>query len=173
MACSHKDGRQPPFKLSAGNRVDELDRGTAREASILQVGFPSRWTIRLVTPENAIDKVLDQHRDALFSFAESRNLDWENVEPVKQVPTKGAPGDRSLQVTVSGSNHSNGSPDGSSSADTLKLAFLQNTQQRDLGLGRKLPNFIKEDRAAFGQFKSAQSSLSCSRKGTLLMAKQF
>src|SRR5256885_4362489 len=54
-----------------------------------------------------IDKVLDQHRDVLFSFAESRNLDWENVEPVKQVPTKGAPGDRSLQVTVSGSNHSN------------------------------------------------------------------
>jgi hypothetical protein len=55
MACSHKDGCQPPFKLSAGNHVDELDRGTAREASILEVGFPSRWTIRLVTPENAIE----------------------------------------------------------------------------------------------------------------------
>ena len=55
MACSHKDGRQLTFKLSAGNRVDELDRGTAREASILQVAFASRRTIRLVTPENAIE----------------------------------------------------------------------------------------------------------------------
>jgi hypothetical protein len=55
MACSHKDGRQPTFKLSDGNRVDELDCGTAREASTLQVGFPPRWTIRLVMPETAIE----------------------------------------------------------------------------------------------------------------------
>jgi len=32
--------------------------------------------------------------------------------------------------------------------------FLQNMQQSDLGLGRKLSNFIEEDRACFGQLEA-------------------
>jgi len=33
--------------------------------------------------------------------------------------------------------------------------FLQNTQQSDLGLGRKLSDFIEEDRASFSQLKAS------------------
>jgi hypothetical protein len=29
--------------------------------------------------------------------------------------------------------------------------FLQDTQQSDLGFGRKLPGFVEEDRASFGK----------------------
>jgi hypothetical protein len=43
--------------------------------------------------------------------------------------------------------------DGSSSTDTLKFAFLQNAQESDLALGRKLSDFIDEDRAPFGNSK--------------------
>ena len=60
-----------------------------------------------------------------------------------------------------------------SSADTLKFVFLQNTQESDLGLGRKLSDLIEEDRASFGQFKAAQTLLSCPCEGALLMAEQF
>jgi hypothetical protein len=59
--------------------------------------------------------------------------------------------------------------DGSISADTLKFVFLQNTQESDLSLGRKLADLIEEDRASFSQFRAAQTLLSCARKGALLM----
>jgi len=39
--------------------------------------------------------------------------------------------------------------------------LLQNTQQSDLGLGRKLSDLIQENRASSSQFKAAQSLLSC------------
>jgi hypothetical protein len=56
-----------------------------------------------------------------------------------------------LCVSVSGSsNHPNIGLDGSNSTDTLEFVFLQNTQQSDLRLGRKLSNFIEKDRASFG-----------------------
>ena len=38
--------------------------------------------------------------------------------------------------------------------------FLQNTQERDLSFGRKLSDFIEEDRASFGQLKAPYASLS-------------
>jgi hypothetical protein len=40
------------------------------------------------------------------------------------------------------------------STDTLKLALLQNTQERDLGFDRKLSDFIEEYCAPFGQLKA-------------------
>jgi hypothetical protein len=63
--------------------------------------------------------------------------------------------------------------DGPSSADTLKFVFLQNTQQSNLCLGRKLSDFVEEDRASFSQFKAAQTPLTGPRKGAPLMTKQF
>jgi len=36
-----------------------------------------------------------------------------------------------------------------------RIHVLQNTQQGDLGLGRKLSDFIQEDRASFGQLKAS------------------
>jgi hypothetical protein len=41
-----------------------------------------------------------------------------------------------------GSNYANISPDGSSSTDTFEFMFLQNMQESDLRLGRKLSDFI-------------------------------
>ena len=83
------------------------------------------------------------------------HLNRKNVEPVKQVAPEHARGDGSLQVAVSGGNHPNIGSDGSGSTDTLKFVFLQNTQESDLGFGRKFSDFIKEDRASFGQFKAS------------------
>src|SRR6202041_1549176 len=117
-----------------------------------------------------VDEVLDQHRNVFSSFPQRRHLDRKNVKPVKEVAPKCASSDSRLQVTIRGSNHPNISSDGSSSTDALEFMFLQNPQQSDLGLGRKLSDFIEEDRASFGQLKAPQAPLSSPREGALLMA---
>jgi len=33
--------------------------------------------------------------------------------------------------------------------------FLQNSQQSNLGFGREISNFVKEDRASVGQFEAS------------------
>src|ERR1700733_4463711 len=120
-----------------------------------------------------IDEVPDEEGNVFSSFAQGRHLNWKNVEPVKQIAPERARRDGSLQVAVRSGNDPNIGLDGSSSTDTLKFVFLQNTQESDLRHGRELPNLIEEDRASFGQFKAAQTLLSCTRKGALFVAKQF
>jgi len=51
--------------------------------------------------------------------------------------------------------------------------FLQDTQERDLGLGGELADFVEEDRTAFGQFKAPYTPLRGPRKRALLMAEEF
>jgi hypothetical protein len=103
----------------------------------------------------AIEEVFNQQGDVLFSFSKSRNFNRKYVEPEEQVAAKLAVRDGGLQVAVSRRNDPNISSDGGSSADTLKFVFLQNTQQSNLGFGREISNFVKEDRASVGQFEAS------------------
>jgi hypothetical protein len=105
-------------------------------------------------PCETINEVLNQQGNVFSSFTQRRHLNWKNVEPVKQVAPERARSDGSLQVAVSGGNHPNISSDGYSRTNALKLVLLQNTQEGDLGLGRKLSDLIEEDRASFGQLKA-------------------
>src|SRR6267142_637655 len=120
-----------------------------------------------------IDEILNQRGDIFPSFAQRRHLNRKNVEPVKQVATNGSSRDGRLQITIGSSNHANICLDGPSSADALTFAFLQNTQQSNLGLGTKLSDFLEEDRASCCEFEPAQSPLQRSGERALLMAKQF
>jgi hypothetical protein len=76
-------------------------------------------------PRAMIDEVFDQHRNVFSSFPQRSHINRENVEPVKQVTTKGSRSDGLLQVAVRGSNHPYVGTDGASSADALKFVFLQ------------------------------------------------
>src|SRR5260370_34438619 len=105
-------------------------------------------------PCETINEVFDQQGDVFSSLPQRWNLNREDVETVKEVPPEDARDDGSLQIAVRSSNHPNIGLDGSSSTDTLEFVFLQNTQQSDLRLGRKLANFIEEDRASFVQFEA-------------------
>jgi hypothetical protein len=105
-------------------------------------------------PCETINEVLNQQRNVFSAVAQGRHFDWKNVEPVKQVAPERRRRDGSFQVAIRGGYHPNISSDGSSRTDALKLAFLQNPQQSDLGLGRKLSDLVEEDRAAFGELKA-------------------
>jgi hypothetical protein len=56
--------------------------------------------------------------------------------------------DSSLQITVRRCDHPNVSAYWTRPADTFKLMLLQNTEERDLGLGWKFSDFIQEERTA-------------------------
>ena len=57
--------------------------------------------------------------------------------------------------------------------DSLKLSLLQDSQERDLRVGRKFTYFIQEDRAAISLFKAAEPPLCGSCEGSFLVTKQL
>src|SRR5271170_3477213 len=121
----------------------------------LETLFVHRLKALSCFPCETINEVLNQQGNVFSSFAQRRHLDWKDVEPVKQVAPEGAGGDGSVQIAVRGGDHPDIGSDGSSRADTFKFPFLQNSQEGDLGLGRKLSDLVEEDRAAFGQLEAS------------------
>src|SRR4029077_1369117 len=121
----------------------------------------------------AIDKVFDQQRNVLSSFSKRRYLDREDIQPIKQITTEGPRADGGLQVTVRRCDYPDVSAYWTRPADALKLVLLQNTQECNLSLSWKFPDFVEEKRASICQFKPAQTLLSRARKGTLFVAEQF
>src|SRR6202041_999251 len=123
-----------------------------RKVRLKQIQAPFVQCLKSLSclPCVAIDKILDEHGDVVPSFPQRRDLNRKNVEPVKQVAPERARGDGSVQIAVSGGNQANIGPDGSCATDTFKFVFLQNTQEGDLSLGRKLADFIEENRASLG-----------------------
>ena len=84
-----------------------------------------------------------------------RHLNGKDVQPVKQVAAECTRGDGSLQVAIGGGDHPHIGPNGSGSSDALKFVFLKNPQKSNLSFGRKLSNFVEEDRAFLCQFKAS------------------
>src|SRR5260370_41634664 len=120
-----------------------------------------------------IDEVLEQHGNIFSSLPERGDLNGKNVELVKEVAPEHTLSDGGLQIAVSSRNHPDIGLDGSSSTDTFEFVFLQNMQERDLGLGREPSDLIEENRAPFGQLKAPQPRAGVPREGALLMAEQF
>src|ERR1700761_2893111 len=98
----------------------------------------------------AIDKVFDQERNVFPSLAQGRHRDGKDVEAVIQVLAEGARVDGDLQIAVGCGDDSHVCADDLVATNTLKLALLQNPQQSDLCLGRKLPDFVEKECASFG-----------------------
>src|ERR1700741_1381333 len=61
-----------------------------------------------------------------------RNLNREDIQPIKQIATERPRPDGGLQVTVRGCDHPNVSAYWVCPADTFKLMLLQNTQEDNL-----------------------------------------
>src|SRR5439155_21529446 len=78
------------------------------------------------------DEGLDQQGNVFSSFPQRRNLNRKNVEAVKQIAAKCTSSDGSLQVAIGGGDDPYVSADKLIATHTLKLMFLQNTQQRNL-----------------------------------------
>src|SRR6516164_5717433 len=55
----------------------------------------------------------------------------------------------------------------------LKFLLLQYPQERDLGFHREITDFIQEERSAVSCFKPPQTSLQCTREGSLFVPKKL
>ena len=64
-------------------------------------------------------------------------------------------------------------PDGSGAAHAFNLFLLKNPQQTDLGIGRKLADFIQEQGAALCPFYSSPFPGDCTSECPFFMAEQL
>src|SRR6266403_3964564 len=108
-----------------------------------------------------IDKIIDEQRNIFFSFAQRRQFDWKNVEPVVKIIAKGAVRDCRLKIAIRRRDDADISAQDFRAAYAFKLAFLQNAQQCDLRLHRQISYLIEENRAGFSQFESTEPPLNC------------
>src|ERR1700753_1916909 len=97
-----------------------------------------------------IDKVLNQERDVFPSFAEGGHLDGKDVEAVVQIFAECSGCNGSLQIAIGCGDDAHVCTDDLGAANTLKLTLLQNPQESDLRLGRKLTDFVEKECASFG-----------------------
>ena len=82
-----------------------------------------------VRSREALDEMLDQHRDVLAPLAQRRHLDRNDVEAIEQILAKLAVGDQLAQVAVGGGNHAHVDALRALGAERLELALLQHAQQ--------------------------------------------
>src|SRR6202041_1474505 len=77
----------------------------------------------------AVDEILDQKRDVLFSLPKGRDLDREDVEPIKEIFAECAGRDRLLEVAIGCCEHADVDVHRLIGTNTLKFALLKNPQQ--------------------------------------------
>src|SRR5262245_47048902 len=109
-----------------------------------------------------MDEIVDQERDVGPSLAKRGHFEWKHVEPVEQVRSEGAVGDRGAQISIGGGDDAHVRLDRSATADSLEFALLQHAQQHDLGLGGELADLVQEDRSALGQLEATLTPLQSS-----------
>src|SRR5579862_2667965 len=86
---------------------------------------------------------------------QGRNHDREYVEPVKKICAESALANHLLQILIRSSNDANINSNCARAAQSLKLAFLENSQELGLQLKRQFPDLIQEQRSLVGQLKPA------------------
>ena len=96
------------------------------------------------------EEVVDQERNVLLALSERREMDWDHVEPVEEILTKGLFLYRLNEVLVRGGDYSNVDLDGSGGADSLELAVLEYSKELDLQWERQLADLVEEQRALVG-----------------------
>ena len=78
-----------------------------------------------------------------------------------------------LEITVRGSQDAHIHGHGQTAAHALELPLLEHAQERDLGVGGKLPDFIQEDRPAVGRFEPPEPALQRARERPLFVPEQL
>ena len=101
------------------------------------------------------------------------HVEREYVKPIEEVRTKAAGADVLLQISIRRCDDPDIDSCGFAAAHRLKLMFLENTQQLDLGFRRKFPNFIQEKRAAVGQFEASVDIVESTREGSFYMTEKL
>src|SRR5262245_26587735 len=118
-------------------------------------------------------KVLDEQGNVFRAFAQGGQLQRKDVQSVEEVCSELAPRDGLFQISIGRGDHSDVGADRTAASHALELAFLQDSQQRDLGLRRKLADFVQKDAPSVCELEAALPPLQGAGERALLVAEQF
>src|SRR2546423_894360 len=91
--------------------------------------------------------------DVLAPFAQRRQIDIDDVEPVIQVASESTRRDVIWQPPVGRGDQPDVDAHRTSAADPLELAELERPQQLALERGREFTDLVEEDSAAIGDLE--------------------
>ena len=114
-----------------------------------------------------------QRLDVSAPFAQGRQLDRHNVEPVIEVFAEPPGSDQRLKIAVGGGDDAHVDGDFLVAAHPADPARLQGAEQAGLRLGRHIADFVEEQGAAAGLFEFADVAACGPGEGPLLVPEQL
>ena len=99
--------------------------------------------------------MLGQRQRVLGTLAQGRRLERHHVQAVKQIAAEIALLHGLFQIAIGGGQQPDIQLNGLGSAHAFHLALLQHAQELGLQEGRKLSDFVQENRAALGHLELA------------------
>src|SRR5207244_3364165 len=120
-----------------------------------------------------VDEVRDLQRNVLLPLAQDWHLDGEDVQPVEEIAPKCTRPHGGVQVTIRRRDQPYIDPDRPVSADTLELALLENPQQGELRVRRKIADLVEEDGPAVGELEPAEPPFQRSGERALLVTEEL
>src|SRR5919205_300027 len=115
--------------------------------------------------------MLYQQRDVLPALPQWRHGYRINIQAVPEIFPERSLLDFDLQITVSGCDDPDVNLNRSISTESLKLTFLNNSEQLHLQLEGQLANLVEKDRAAVCQLETALLTSECTGKSALFVSK--
>src|ERR1700730_17026379 len=85
-----------------------------------------------------------QKRDVATALAQGRNVDIEDLQPIKQILPEASLSDSPLQITIARGNHADIGLDQACATESPELPLLQDTKQLRLGHRAHLAHFVEE-----------------------------
>ena len=95
-----------------------------------------------------------QQRDVASAIAQRGQRDGKDIQPIVQIPAESAVADFVVQISIGRRNNAHVDIDGSRTAQTLELAFLDGPQQLGLQLERELTDLVQKNGAAVGHLEA-------------------
>ncbi len=114
-----------------------------------------------------------QQINVAVSFAEGRNLDRNDIQPVVKIAPEFFFIDTSQEVGIGRGDDPHINGNGVVTADTINLPFLDDPQELRLQMYIHFSDLIQQKRPVIGQFELAELSLAGSRKGTFLISEHL
>ena len=119
------------------------------------------------------EETFGQQRHVVAAFAQRRQLQAHDVQPMQQVGAEAAFGDQRFQRLVGRGDHAHVDADQFAAADAEELALRQHAQQPRLQRRRHVADLVEEQRAAVGLFEAADVALAGAGERAGLVAEQF
>src|ERR1700722_5915424 len=118
-------------------------------------------------------KMRSEYRNVVPAFAQRRDFQGKNAQPVVQIRAEPPLTDEAIEVVIGGGNDAHLGVTCAVTTDRLKLAVLQHAEQLGLHFWRQIADLVEKKSAAVRQLKAPDSIGHGPAKGALNVTKQL